>query len=255
MALSCVLSLVAQAALAEMADKPLSDAAKNNSEMMNPASVASFERREGGVKALFLGNSITLHPPYAVIGWTNNWGMAASAIEKDYVHLVARGIERETGRQVDLRVRNIGTFERNFETWDTARELAAEIAFEPDYLVVALGENVKDLGDEASRLRWEKAFKRMVGSFLSGKRRPRVVVRGVFWPNGWKDAAMASAARDCGVPFVRADFGNDPSMKAVGLFAHAGVQMHPGDRGMAEIATRILETLFPKTISTELPQN
>ena len=107
-------------------------------------SVSSTSENRGGVRVVFIGNSITLHGPLASIGWTNNWGMAASVPEKDYVHLVARGIERETGRKVDMRVTNLAFFERTFESYDF-KNIQPLIDFSPEYLIVALGENVRDL--------------------------------------------------------------------------------------------------------------
>ena len=53
-------------------------------------------------KILFLGNSITLHGPNPSIGWTNNWGMAASAQEKDYVHVVQSAVAELTGAVPDI---------------------------------------------------------------------------------------------------------------------------------------------------------
>lgn len=96
------------------------DAERHGSGMMNAAAVSKDRAAADGVKVLFLGNSITLHGSLPKIGWTNVWGMAASAAEKDYVHLVTCGIEAKTGRKADLRIRNLADFERNFRTWSPA---------------------------------------------------------------------------------------------------------------------------------------
>src|SRR3989442_6785350 len=69
--------------------------------------------RRGELKAeriLFLGNSITRHGPLASIGWTNNWGMAASALEKDYVHVLANSFAELTGKKPAVLVANIADF-------------------------------------------------------------------------------------------------------------------------------------------------
>ena len=222
------------------------DAERHGSGMMNETAISQSRSFEGGVKVLFLGNSITLHGSLPKIGWTNVWGMAASAKEKDYVHIVTRGIEAKTGRKADVRVRNLAEFERKFRTWSPAENLKAEIAFNPDYLVIALGENAPNLPTQDDRLAYRKAFKDLLGVFMDGRtERPNTVMRGVFWPNATKDYEMAHVASDYAVPFVRADLGSDPSMTAKGLFWHGGVQGHPGDKGMAAIADLILEALFP----------
>ena len=47
-----------------------------------------------GLRVLFFGNSITRHGVKEDIGWHHDWGMAASAKEKDYVHLVLSEIRK-----------------------------------------------------------------------------------------------------------------------------------------------------------------
>lgn len=220
-------------------DAELYDSAAMNA---NP-NVESSSRQEGGVRVVFIGNSITLHERAPLIGWNNEWGMAASAAEKDYVHLVTAAIEKKTGRKADVRVRNLAIFERGFKTYDFA-QVQDLVDFQPDYLIFALGENVDNLEGE-DRIAFREAFKKLLGCFFNSRHKPKTVVRGVFWPNAWKDEMMAHAARDYAVPFIKADISPDESTRAIGLFEHNGVQNHPGDKGMAEIARLILKGLFP----------
>ena len=56
--------------------------------------------RSGTHRVLFVGNSITRHAPKPDIGWYGDWGMAASSIEKDYVHVTVRMLEQAWGRKV-----------------------------------------------------------------------------------------------------------------------------------------------------------
>jgi len=239
---ACALMGVGLSACVEM-----SDAEKHHSTAMNETSYAAQAKAEGGLKVLFIGNSITLHGPLASIGWTNNWGMCASAPEKDFVHIVTRELERRFARKADLTVRNLAEFECNYRTWDfkKAEELAKT---DPDVLVVALGENVPWLKEEADKLAYRDAFKKLLGVFLDDKRtKPLAVVRGSFWPNADKDWAMAYAASDYAIPFVKADVYSLPGMDAKDSgYEHTGIQAHPGDRGMEEIAARILEGLLPE---------
>ena len=229
------------------------DAEKNFSSAMNATKgVNDAVYNEGGVRVVFIGNSITLHEEAPYLDWNARWGMAASAREKDYVHIVTRAIERETGRPADLRVLNLADFERNYRTYDVAAGVAELVAFRPEYLVFALGENVPNLDTEDDRIAYRDAFKRLVGAFHAGRGKPVAVVRGVFWRNEAKDAAMRHAASDYAVPFVPTSMlGDDPAMKAIGLFKNQGVQAHPGDAGMAETAARIVEALFPKVSGFE----
>ena len=40
------------------------------------------------ISVLCVGNSILAHGPSESIGWSGNWGMAASSADKDYYHLL-----------------------------------------------------------------------------------------------------------------------------------------------------------------------
>ena len=46
------------------------------------------------IRIMFLGNSMTYHGKKESIGWYNQWGMAASKEENDYVHRLVSLLEK-----------------------------------------------------------------------------------------------------------------------------------------------------------------
>jgi len=228
------LALMAQAVGAEPPRQPAPSAAPA---ARQPARIGSL--RAGRV--LFLGNSITLHGPLAEIGWAGNWGMAASAEDKDYVHLLTARIAQAAGAKPEVRVRNIADFERQYGTFDVATGLKAEIEFKPDLVVVAIGENVPALDTETAKAAYAAAFARLLTQ-LKQAGSPALFVRSSFWPDPAKDDLMKRASAGAGATFIDiASLGREEANAARSerKIDHAGVAAHPGDRGMQAIADAI----------------
>ena len=219
-----------------------SDAARMDAEMMNPGSALRTAAREDGgkFKVLIYGNSIALHGPKADIGWTNCWGMAASAAEKDFAHLVVAGLEKRLDKRADFRIRNLAVLERNFTTnIATVAEISVDVAWKPDYVVVAIGENVPNI-DTSNAVAYRKFLADMARPFVEGG--AKVVLRSPFWMNAAKAECTANAAAEVGAVYVNAGrLGGKDENKAIGLFSHGGVANHPGDLGMKRLADLILE--------------
>ncbi len=219
-----------------------SDAARMGATAMNPGGAMRCMERIGcgDFKVLIYGNSIALHAPKADIGWTNCWGMAASAPEKDFAHIVVAGLETKLGKNADFRIRNLAVLERNFTTnIATVAEISADVAWKPDYVVIAIGENVPNI-DSSTAAAYRK--------FLSDIARPfadagsRIALRSPFWRNDVKAACTEEAAAEVGAAYVDAGhLGVKSENKAIGLFSHSGVANHPGDLGMRRLADLILE--------------
>ncbi len=193
-------------------------------------------------RILFLGNSITLHGPAPDIGWTGNWGMAASAPEKDYVHRLADALARRWGVPPQVQVANIADFERRYDACDLDALLKPHLDFAPDLVVVAIGENVPELGSDEAKGRFKAACTRLLTMLKRGDR-PAIVVRSCFWPNRAKDDILRASCEAAGGVFVDiGGLGGDESnyARSERAFAHAGVAAHPGDKGMQAIADALL---------------
>jgi hypothetical protein len=213
---------------------------------MFPVTAAPEVKPSAIRRVLFLGNSITLHGPKPDIGWTGNWGMAASSEDKDYVHLVTAALARHTGSAPQILVRNIADFERNYATYDVDREMKDFFAFDPDLVILAIGENVPALGTEEAKTRFKTGVMSILRCALA-RRHPLIVVRSSFWANEAKDEILRQACREAGGIFIDAGpLGRDPADAASSerSFEHAGVAGHPGDKGMKALADAIVAAVL-----------
>lgn len=200
-------------------------------------------------RVLILGNSITLHGPAEKIGWSGNWGMAASAEDKDFVHLLLGRLAKAAGGQPQSLVRNIADFERQYTTYDVAAGLKPAIDFEADLIVLAIGENVAALKTDDEKVAFRTAVSRLL-STLRGQRQPTVIVRSSFWADAAKDEALKGACDVAGGVFVDIGaLGRDESnyARSERKIEHAGVAAHPGDKGMQAIADALWKSIEAKS--------
>lgn len=196
-------------------------------------------------KVLFLGNSITKHGPKADIDWSGNWGMAASAEAKDYVHVFTKALSEKQGSTPEILVKNIADFERAHQGYDFAAKLKESIDFQADLIVLAIGENVPALKTEEEAVAFASSVLKLLRT-VSGARKPVILVRSCFWAVPAKDSCLKLACNEVGGIFVDiSSLSADKSLygRAEREFKHAGVANHPGDKGMAAIADALMKAL------------
>lgn len=196
-------------------------------------------------KILFLGNSITLHGPAPSIGWSGNWGMAASAAAKDFVHLVTSHLAMTTKTAPEIMVKNIAEFERQYATYNADEKLKDAKAFGADLVIVAIGENVPKLDSEEAKVLFRDSLRKMLRGFKLDNDHA-IIVRSCFWPSQAKDQILQQVCKEVGGIFVDiSKLSEDESnyARSERKFMHAGVAAHPGDRGMQAIANAILAAL------------
>ena len=124
-------------------------------------------------------------------------------------------------------------------------------AFDPDLVVVAIGENVPVLASENAKAQFKAGVLRILGCALA-KRHPLVVVRSSFWADPTKDELLRQACQEADAVFVDAGpLGREAANAARSerSFMHDGVAGHPGDRGMKALADAIVQGVLQRGVS------
>ena len=166
--------------------------------------------------------------------------MAASSKKNDYVHRVMANVEN-LDPNAEYGICQVAGWEQDYHN-GMARLAEYEEArdFNADIIVCRFVENVPfaEFDEEA----FGQAYRGIV-KYLDPCGKARIVMTDSFWKHP-ADSVIERIACENGYPLVKiSDLGEFDEMKAIGLFEHEGVAMHPGDTGMKTIADRIWEEI------------
>lgn len=198
---------------------------------------------------LILGNSISRHGPAPSIGWNGDWGMAASAEDRDYVHRCLAGIQGLQGIEPTSSVNGIADFERGFYRIDSGIFLAPFDSVEADLIIVQAGDNVSR--DTALAEDLQGHYFGLLAEL--GRRHPGVPILATtrFWSDPVIDSMIITSVRLANAKLIdlrplSLDTLNQARTER--SFTNSGVAIHPGDLGMQHIAERILAVLYPEAV-------
>ena len=196
-------------------------------------------------RMMVVGNSIMDHAPLPSKGWFNNNGMAASAPDKDFVHLLIGHLAQQYPA-VTMRLVSGGNFEREFglPTYSLDEFNEPLQQFKPDLIIVRLGENI-DEGELLGTRNFETQF-RLLLERLAGYGGPpaRIICTTSVWKRPQSDIIVRRVTADKGITLVDLSsmVGQD-QYYAFGQYTDIGVAAHPNDVGMKRIADLIWEKL------------
>lgn len=185
-------------------------------------------------RVLILGNSIVRHGPLPSIGWNNNWGMAASSMDSDFVHILMRTIKQKD-TSVKVLFENIASFEREFDTYNL-KEADTFKSFKPDMIIMRICENIS--GDKAI-LRGFIQYYDALFRYIDPSNQSVKVITGGFWSNDAVTRMLSDYAYLKNHTFIDQSEIYSNQTKAIVGFKDPGVQEHPNNLGMAKISESI----------------
>lgn len=186
-----------------------------------------------GLRVLFVGNSYTLHRPKPEIGWYNCCGMAASCLEKDYVHQLMMRVRSRDPHAAFAIQHAAAPIERNLEQF-VPEDIVDARNWNPDVVILFFGENVPKDRPELPEIYGRVC--RQIREYLSADGHAHFFWVGCFGLRPELNEQKQAAAEAYGDPYITLD----------GISLHEeyyGEFNHPNDRGMEAIASRIWEAL------------
>lgn len=201
-----------------------------------------FEGDENGTpRIMFLGNSISLHGKKPDIGWYGEWGMAASAKEHDYVHLVEKAVS-EKYPEAAFCIAQGAEWETSLESCNYEEVFGMAKNFEPDVIISSLETNIPT--ETFDKVIFKTEIRRLHQYLSRTDGKTRIIIASSYGKVPIKDEAIKEYAEETNASYVYiGDIHENREYLAFGFFEHEGVAGHPGDKGMECLAGRYLAVL------------
>lgn len=205
----------------------------------NQNKVSVFEKEGGdGIKILFVGNSITRHSSKPQVGWYNDCGMAASSIEKDYVHLLMDKVYK-LDKNASFQIAQVASYERSFlqQSSNALSKWQKSADYKADVIIMFFGANVpKEYDtDENPAVTFEKAYENLRNFFAVNPNSTVFHSQG-FYIRPKLDEEKKRVALKYGDEFISLEH-------IIHREETHGKFNHPSDFGMQEIADTFWEYL------------
>jgi lysophospholipase L1-like esterase len=181
---------------------------------------------------LILGNSITKSSPDPAIGWYGDWGMAASAPEKDFVHILIDNFRKESPT-VKVNYKNISDFEGGYWQYDLSK-LDSLKNLNPDLIILRIGENVNSATFEDHQ--FKKHYTALINYMKTGNAAAQIVCVSNFWKNELIENVIKSCSMETNSKYVQLSQLELIANVAWDEYTNPGVRVHPSDKGMSAIA-------------------
>ncbi len=194
-------------------------------------------------KMLVIGNSISRHGPAKDLDWTGNWGMAASSEDKDFVHLLYAKLCATQTENPELIMCALGG---GTIAGKLAANLPAITEHAADLVIIQLGENDRTVTKEG----FEEPYKKLIEAAKKANPAARIYCCGTWQGGAARDKMIKSACSRQGAVFVdiSAVYANpEASAGSEHRFKHAGVNWHPGDKGMQGYADALWQAMQKQT--------
>jgi hypothetical protein len=195
---------------------------------------------------LFLGNSITQSLTDSSIGWTFTRGMAASTLEKDYVHQTVRML-KEKGLELKPVIGSRDCIVCDGVINEYLERIDDVLTIRPRYAVIQLGEN-----SDLIQIRSGRLTREYLALLTALKERG---VKKIFCMTNWDEARLEDVHNDAILRAIR----HYPDVRVVditslakhgenygdsSLFTNVDVLWHPGDKGMERMAESLSRAIW-----------